>query len=75
MEMYMAIYKCRLCGKEFCHSGTGDKDAAATATIREIQDQVHRRFRRSDMDYCERHFTGISERVRRFYEQLSGVGK
>ena len=27
------------------------------------------------MDYCERHFTGISERVRRFYEELSGVGK
>lgn len=33
MEMYMAIYKCRLCGKEFCHSGTGDKDTAATATM------------------------------------------
>lgn len=33
MEMYMAIYKCRLCGKEFCNSGTGDKDTAATATM------------------------------------------
>lgn len=26
MEMYMAIYKCRLCGKEY-------KDTAATATM------------------------------------------
>ena len=33
MEKYMAIYKCRLCGKEFCNSGTGDKDTAATATM------------------------------------------
>ena len=33
MEMYMAIYKCRLCGKEFCHAGTGDRDTAATATM------------------------------------------
>ena len=33
MEMYMAIYKCRLCGKEFCHSGTGDRDTAATAAM------------------------------------------
>lgn len=40
MEMYMAIYKCRLCGKEFCHSGTGDRDTAATAVLLAVQTGV-----------------------------------
>ena len=33
MGIYMAIYKCRLCGKEFYHAGTDCKETAAKATM------------------------------------------
>lgn len=36
MKMYLAFYKCRLCGKTFYNAGTTEKDTASNAIIHTV---------------------------------------